>query len=169
MIIIGIDNGLSGAISVITPDNIYVVPMPVIKSGKTKNVYDEQIVYHTFFNAACSTPDRQGNAHAFIEHAQAMPKQGGTSMFNFGVGYGLIRGMLVALGIPYTVVHPRVWQKVMLAGVNKDNTKAASIIIAKRLFPDVSLRRTEKCRTDSDGMADALLIAAYGQRTLGVE
>ncbi len=30
----------------------------------------------------------------------------------------------------------------------------------------MSLKRTDKCRIDSDGMADALLIAEYGRRRL---
>lgn len=158
MIVIGIDNGLKGAIAVIAPDDTYVVPMPVIKYGKSKKIYYENQI-------RCIIIDANPN-HAFIEKAQVMPKQGGVSMFNFGVGYGMIRGMLVALGIPYTIVRPQEWQKVMLAGVDRSNTKAASILIAKRLFPKVSLRASERCRTDSDGMSDALLIAEYGRRLL---
>jgi len=82
--------------------------------------------------------------------------------------YGLIEGVCIGVGIPYTIVPPREWQKVMLSGVSKKlNTKAASILIAKRLYPGVSLRATERCTTDHHGMSDALLIAEYGRRTKG--
>lgn len=164
-IIIGIDNGQKGAIAIITPcGEVEVWPMPVISVG-TKKVYDELSIDNivNMYDAHVLT-DMQ--PHAFIEKAQAMPKQGGVSMFNFGVGYGLIRGMLVAGRVPYTIVRPQEWQKEMLQGESKDDTKAASILVAKRMFPGISLKRTDRCRKDCDGMSDALLIAEYGRRTL---
>lgn len=46
------------------------------------------------------------------------------------------------------------------------DTKAMSILAAHRLFPGVSLLRTDKCKKPDDGMSDALLIAEYGRRVL---
>ena len=37
-----------------------------------------------------------------------------------------------------------------------------SILAAKRLYPTVSLKRTERCSNDDDNIADSLLLAAYG-------
>jgi hypothetical protein len=42
--------------------------------------------------------------------------------------------------------------------------KTASIVVAKRLFPNVNLARTEKSKTPDSGLADALLIAEYARR-----
>ena len=89
-----------------------------------------------------------------------MPKQGVTSMFNFGVSFGYIQGVIEAFEIPYELVSPQKWKK----HFGLDNDKSKSIAKCKHLFPGVSLLPTERCRKDSDGMAEALLIALYAKR-----
>ena len=155
MIVIGVDNGLKGGIAYIYENCVETRPMPI--AGKA---YDEVNLVGYFRPFS--------KCHAYIEVAQAMPKQGVASVFKYGTNYGLIRGICAAYHVPYTLVRPKEWQKVMLAGlpVAKIGTKAASIQRAQQLFPDVSLLRTKACRTKSDGMADALLIAEYGRRQL---
>lgn len=72
---------------------------------------------------------------ACIEKAQAMPKQGTVSMFNYGVTYGACLGMLKALCIPYQEIHPMKWKK-EFSLVHQD--KQASIDMAKKLFPHIA-------------------------------
>lgn len=103
------------------------------------------------------------NALCFVEQVGAMPGQGVTSMFNFGKGYGYILGVLETLGIPYQTVSPRKWKKAF----SLSNDKKLSVDTAKRLFPTVSLLPTDRCHKESDGMAEALLIALYAARTDG--
>ena len=100
---------------------------------------------------------------AAVEKVGAMPHQGVTSMFNFGKNAGFIEGVLTALGIPYQLVPPATWKR-EFSLIGKD--KRASIEVCKRLFPDVDLKRTDRCRTESDGMAESLLIAEWGRRHL---
>ena len=150
---IGVDNGLKGAIAILgDSDSPLVEAMPVIMG--VRKVYDETRIadilqYHG------------DGALVVIELAQAMRRgehpQGTVSSFKIGVNYALVRGICVG----------RKWQKVMHAGVSAGDTKTASIIAAKRRFPGVSLLPTNKCRKDSDGMADALLIARWAQITHG--
>jgi crossover junction endodeoxyribonuclease RuvC len=83
-------------------------------------------------------------------------------MFNFGRSYGFILGVLAALNIPYQVVPPREWKKEF--GLNSD--KAKSIEVCHRLFPNVDLKRTERCKTDSDGKAESVLIAEWCRRKM---
>ena len=99
---------------------------------------------------------------AVVEKVNAMPKQGVSSTWVFAENFGYIQGVLHAFGIPFQLVPPRKWKGEF--GLNSD--KAKSIEVCHRLFPDVSLRRTEKCRTDSDGLAEALLICEWGRRNL---
>ena len=101
-------------------------------------------------------------AVACVEHVGAMPGQGVTSMFNFGQNFGYIKGLLEAFQIPYELVRPQKWKKEF--GITGD--KNSSIEVCKRLFPGVSLRRTERFRKDDDGMAEALLMAEYARRHL---
>lgn len=109
-------------------------------------------------------------SHVFVEKAQAMPKQGVSSMFNYGVGFGEIIGWLKSMEVPYTLVTPSQWTKAMHMGVSaKLEGKARSIEAAQRLFPGVSLLPTERCTKASDGKAEALLICEFGRRLLAGE
>lgn len=44
------------------------------------------------------------------------------------------------------------------------NTKATSFNASRRLFPNVDLRRSEKCKNLDDNKSDSLLIAEYARR-----
>ena len=82
-------------------------------------------------------------------------------MFSFGQSFGFILGVLTAYGIPYQLVPPRKW-KAEFGLLHTE--KQASVDVAKRLFPRVSLLPTERCRKESDGMSDAVLMAEYARR-----
>ena len=84
-------------------------------------------------------------------------------MFNFGKSAGYIEGVLSALGIPYQLVPPNKWKK-EFSLIGKD--KQASIETCRKLFPELDLKRTERCRTDSDGKAEATLLAEYARRNM---
>ena len=98
---------------------------------------------------------------AAVEKVGAMPGQGVTSMFHFGKSAGYIEGVLTALGIPYQLVPPVKWKRAFSL-VGKD--KKASIETCRKLFPELDLKRAERCRTDSDGKAEATLLAEYARR-----
>ena len=101
----------------------------------------------------------QGECFAFIEKVHAMPGQGVTSMFNFGMGYGLLRMALAANQIPYQLVTPQAWKKKVLAGLPKDKSSAINYVARK--YPNVDLIPGRK-RTPHDGIADAICIGEYG-------
>lgn len=101
-----------------------------------------------------------------IEKVHAMPKQGVSSTFKFGMGYGGLRMALVALAIRFDEVTPMKWQKAL--GVVPRNTETESkndhknklLAKAQQLFPNTKITRHT---------ADALLIAEYCRRkSLGV-
>ena len=96
-----------------------------------------------------------------VEKAQAMPKQGVTSMFNYGRGFGLILGVLEGLAIPYRLVTPQAWKNKVLAGTPKDKSAAENYV--RKAYPTIDLSPGKK-RTPHDGMADAACIADYGIR-----
>lgn len=144
MIYIGIDPGKSGALAIIDGNRMALLPF-----SETE-----------YINTLKAVPAKL--AVACIEHVTAMPKQGVTSMFNFGQNFGYIRGLLEAFEIPYELVRPQKWKKEFSITGDKNS----SIEVCKRLFPGVSLHRTERCRKDDDGMAEALLMAEYARRRL---
>lgn len=159
MIVIGIDPGLKGAVASISTSGqvIRVFRMPIIKVGK-KNVIDANLLCNFFEKRA------KAIRHIFIERVHSMPGQGVASCFTFGMGYGILQGLCAGLHLPHTLVLPTTWKKVMCRDVPKG--KGASILVAKRMWPDVNLLPTPKSKKDDHGIADALCIAEYGRRTI---
>lgn len=164
---IGIDNGKDGAIVVMRTDGAIVAKhkTPLIKAsskgGKKagKDEYDIPAMRDIMREYA----DR---STCFIEKAQPMPMVMGGVVANYqrGFSYGLWQGILVTLGIPYEVYAPRSWQKVMLSGINTEDTKQAALIAAQRLWPNEDWRRSDKCKNADDGFVDAALICEFGRR-----
>lgn len=144
MVFIGIDPGKSGAMALIDDLHGTVRVFP----------FDEA----SYRLAALSTSGKK--ALAVVEDVHAMPKQGVTSMFNFGLNKGWILGILYSNAIPTELVRPQKWKRMF----SLDGDKAKSIACAQRLFPTVSLLPTPKCRKPNDGMAEALLMAEYARR-----
>ncbi len=102
---------------------------------------------------------------AVVEQVHSMPHQGVASTFSFGTNYGMILGALEAIGIPYCTVTPGRWQKFICEAVDKaDNPKKMHYNAARRLFPNMDFRRSERCRVYDDNKVDATLICEYGIR-----
>ena len=146
LITIGIDPGKDGAMAVIAPSETYVIPF-------SESEYTKEL---------CYLDSEHYRLFCVLEHVGARPGQGSVSMFNFGANFGFIRGLLSANRIPYELVRPQKWKKHFSCTSDKNT----SIEVAKRLFPNVDLRRTPKCKGPHDGICEALLMAEYGRRVL---
>lgn len=112
-----------------------------------------------------------GNNHFVVEDVHAIFGASAKSTFNFGWSLGVLEGMLVGMGFPYTKVAPKEWQKEMWQGVKpvyksgkSVDTKATSLLAAQRLFPNVDLRKSERAEKAHDGIVDAILMAEYCRR-----
>jgi hypothetical protein len=147
MIYIGIDPGKSGGISCITD------------RGEERILVNTSVWDDEHFIGLCNGL-RDKQVKAVVEKVGAMPGQGVTSMFNFGRSFGYILGVLEACDISYELVPPQKWKKEFSVTADKES----SIKAAKRLFPNINLKRTERCTKDHDGMAEALLMAEYARR-----
>lgn len=156
MIVVGIDPGLGGAICRIGgPGVVVVVDMPTVqidRNGKAKRDIDVRALVDILVDVK---PD-----HIFIEAVGAMPGQGVSSMFAFGKGFGILLGVVGALGLPMTQVAPVRWKRAMQVPKGDDAGRAR----ASDLMPGAAhLWRLKK----HHGRADAALIAEYGRRVLG--
>jgi len=158
MIYIGIDPGLTGAVAFLGEDGepvgLGVVDTPTLtvrrSTGGKRNVYDLQAM------AALLGGFSAGGVRVVLEQVGPMPGQGVTSMFRFGEGFGIWQGIIGALALPVTLVHPQRWQKAMLDGVPRGD--GASLLVARRRWPAVDLHRKR-----DDGRADALFLAEFGR------
>ena len=117
-----------------------------------------------------------------MEEVHALFGSSAKSTFSFGEINGVLKALLIANEIPYTLVQPKIWQNEIWA--NKDmvvsyktatragkeikqkvvDTKATSINAARRLFPSIDMRRNERCKRIDDNKVDSLLLAEYGRR-----
>jgi crossover junction endodeoxyribonuclease RuvC len=159
-IVLGIDPGLDGAIAALNPAGEVVAarPMPVL-AGRRREIDAGWIVGWLY-----RIEETEGGfALAVVEKVHAMPKQGVSSSFAFGLGYGQVLGVLAALKVPVVLVTPQQWKGAILAGTAKD--KAAAIAYCRRRWPEVSLV-PDRCRTPHDGLADALCLAEFARRQL---
>ena len=165
MRIIGIDNGLDGGVVVIDETGRVLEKhiAPVLDEGKGKRVYDVPAMVRILVGYGATMQPVNEKSFAYLERAQAMPKQGVSSTFSIGFGFGLWQGILHTLQIPHAIVGPRQWQDEMFRGIDKTNTKRASALVASRLSPGTDWRATERSRVPHDGLTDAFCIAEYGR------
>lgn len=144
---LGVDPGKQGGLCVLRDDG---VPMETIRmpDGKVR-IVDWLLHAHGIY------------PHLIIvtELAQAMPKQGVTSCFRYGQHFATFEDAAIHLKIPYHEVRPAIWKKTLgLTSKKKD-----SITACRQLFPLLELV-PPGCRTEHDGIAEALLIAEWARR-----
>lgn len=159
MIIAGVDPGLSGGIAIIQQllgsTEYHVQPMPV--TGEKKRSIQLQPIAELFKLWQIDL--------VVIEKVHAMPKQGVSSCFTFGKGYGQIQGICAGLFIPFVLVTPQQWKKIVLNGYDWKGDKSMSIKYCQQKYPNINLKATERSRKPHDGICDALCIAEYGRMT----
>ena len=153
MIICGIDPGVSGAISILRNKKvIQVSDMPSMIDGKKnkKQVNGAQVT-----NIIKDQLNKNNEVVVVVEHVNAMPGQGVTSMFNFGQSFGVIKGICSALSLPIYFVRPTKWKKHFnLINSNKDASRTKAI----EIYPEIS---SQLSRKKASNRADAILIARY--------
>ena len=153
MIIIGVDPGISGAISIIENKKILeVYDTPTMIEGKKNK---RQINSAQVTNIIKERLNKEKEVVVVVEQVNAMPGQGVTSMFNFGQSIGVIKGICAALSLPIYFVRPTKWKKHFnLIKTNKDASRTKVI----EAYPEISNKLHRK--KDSN-RADAILIALY--------
>jgi hypothetical protein len=166
---IGIDPGVKGCISIVDETGKFIESFFLLKNAKNVDAVE---ISNTLLNLS----KYEDNCHVIIENIHAIFGSSAKGTFNFGFIAGLIEGVIATIGLPYTKVNPKIWQKEMFRGVNVItkpsitgktqviDTKKMSFLASHRIFPTVDLRRTNKCKNEDDNFSDSLLIAEYGRR-----
>ena len=153
MIIIGIDPGISGAISILQNKKVLeVFDTPTMIDGKKNK---KQVNGAQLANIIKNRLTENQEIVVIVEHVNAMPGQGVTSMFNFGQSFGVVKGICAALNLPIYFVRPAKWKKYYnLINTNKDASRTKAI----ELYPK---NASELSRKKDSNRADAILIARY--------
>lgn len=147
--ILGVDPGISGAVAFYwphAPDRVVAEDFPTVAgridaitlTGRIRQLRPEL---------------------AILEAVGAMPGQGVSSTFKFGVAYGTALGILASLCIPVRFVSPTVWKKHWRLDRDKEKSRALAI----QLFPTCA---GHFARKKDHNRAEAALIARYGAEVI---
>lgn len=91
-----------------------------------------------------------------VEKVNAFPGQGVSSSFRFGMGLGIIHGVVASLGFKMIEVAPGLWKRHFRLGPEKEDARA----LALKRFPGVAKNLSRK---KDAGRAEALLMALWWQ------
>jgi len=150
MIIMGLDPGSSGGISIVEtkknklPKIVFFLKMPII-SMYGKKIIDTKKLFASIklFEIDVS----------IIEKVHAMPRQGVTSSFQFGRSFGAIEALAYLLAKRVDYVAPVVWKKYLGIGASKQD----SLDMARLKFGNNEIWE----KKTNDGIAEASLLALY--------
>jgi len=163
---IGVDIGLTGAMSLINNNNLLlaVEPIPIIEiliNKKKRNHYDIQSINEIIKRWVSD----YNVVKAGLERLRPIPNQMAQTAFSMGGGSMMFKTLFTVHKISYIEIEPNKWQKEIFkrAGVqyNSKTTKTASIAAARTLFPGIMFKRTDKCKVDSSDLTDSAHIALY--------
>jgi len=141
LLVLGVDPGCTGAVTIID------------QKGDAESFCFENATEAEIGEFMCDCKRISVRCFAALESVHSMPKQGVSSTFKFGKAYGFIRGVLIAVGIPFEDVTPQKWQKEL--GCLTKGDKNISRAKAQQLFP--GLKMTNKT-------CDSVCIAEYARR-----
>lgn len=168
-LIVGIDPGLKGGITLYEDGKLYEVHhMPTYEitkgTGKAKKVkkYVDGYELHKIIRATFA-----GNLRptVYIEDVHSMFGMAAQTNFAMGHGLGCVHTAVRVLGLGFYFAPPRTWQKKVWIDddmvfdekkCGKRDTKRTSLNAAKRILPDY------KWMISKDGLFDAALVGYFG-------
>lgn len=152
---IGIDNGVTGTITIIGDGKVIHFPMPV-KSEQSYTKAKQNITridYRGLREVLLRNGCTASGAFCLLERPMVNPGR-------FKATVSAIRALeatlivLEQLSISFQYIDSKQWQKALLPqGLDKGDLKKAAIDVARRLFPEIKTKD-----------ADSLLIAEYARR-----
>jgi hypothetical protein len=161
-IIIGIDNGISGAMVAISAHHGLVIDMILMPTRSTGSSRECDAV------AVCEWIERFTHTDDIAVALETPSKHspGTLALCSMWDCYGAIRGILESCGIKHVRIAPRTWQSVMLGVVPKGETKAYARAKAREIWPDEDWLATPRSKTANMGFIDAALIAEFYRRKI---
>ena len=147
MLYLGIDPGFTGAWGLINHHGDYIACGDMKHNDRW---IDTNKVFHDIGHARESD-----DLMVVVEAVHAMPKQGVSSSFKFGMAYGASLAIAARLNTQFELVPPRTWKRDMELSADKKD----SLVMARELWPDSPLERVK-----DNGRAEALLLAEWLRR-----
>jgi len=152
---IGIDNGVSGSIGIVDQNHTgrsYPTPVKRVLNYTKEEAWLNRMDREKLKGILAEFPKEE--SIILLERPMVNPKR-------FKASVSAIRALestltvLEDLELPYIYIDSKEWQKEMLPrGISGDDLKVASLQVARRLFPNLDIKK------DGDG----ILIAEWGRR-----
>ncbi len=152
--LLGVDPGIHGGLAIVaidangaSPQLIDAIDIPTVGTAAKERV--DVLAIQDWIK-------RYAPQHAFVERAQAMPKQGSSSGFKYGRSVGSIEAVIACCEIPLTIIEPSMWKKFHgLHGKDKEGGRQRAL----QLFPAAHALLARK---KDHGRGEAALIALAG-------
>lgn len=160
---VGIDNGLDGALVALSESAglapIWMHEMPTRMKSKGREV-NADLVLSVLESLHVSLRDDV----TVVLETPGKHSPGLMALCSMWDSYGVLRAICEVKGIRHHRIAPQKWQKEMLPGCAKGNTKPFALSVAKQLWPTETFLRTPRCSKPDEGMVDAVLIAEYARK-----
>lgn len=161
-LILACDPGITGAFALL--DNagalIHVADLPIIRDRSLAWIHGGELQ-----SALLGILNGQPTT-AVVERVSAMPKQGVSSTFNFGVSFGSILSVLQTMQMRIELVTPATWKRdlglIFPKEVKITERKRASLDRCRLLYPTAPLERQK-----DNGRAEAILLGYWYLRHSG--
>jgi hypothetical protein len=155
--ILGVDIGLGGGLAVVRitnglPGFLAVIDMPVVGSGAKARIDA---------HAVAAFLQQYPPSQAVLEHTQAFPGQGRSSIFSFGRSTGTIETVLALHRIPIEIVQPNRWKQTL--GLSREKEEARAL--ALRLYPAAAEHLQARSRAGRGPTARTLVYLTTERRT----
>ena len=157
---IGIDNGLTGGLVALSDHPgppIAMIPMPTV--GKAKGNEVDALAVWQWILSLNESPE----SLTVVLETPGKHSPGAQALCSMWDSYGAIRGVLACRGIRHHRITPQTWQKVMMPGCAKGDTKPAALAKARQLWPKETWLATPRSSVPHGGLIDAALIAEYAR------
>ena len=149
--IIGIDNGVTGSIGIISESGYVFIPTPT----KKERNYTKKKAYITRIDVVkLESLLKDYSGMVVIERPMVNPGRFKSTMSAIRALEATIT-VLERLGLPYEYIDSKEWQKSILPGTSGEQLKEESKWLGCKLFPNF------KDQITKHGDADSLLIAQY--------
>lgn len=148
----GVDPGATGAAAFINESGQYicVCDYPGSSAGLAND-----LIRHIG-----GTGPRATEVFAVIEQVHSMPEQGVASSFKFGMNFGIWQGVLGSLKIPYELITPQRWRRILDSSVPHNPTKEDLRLYVIQRWP---VAADDLKRKKDHNRAEAILIAEYAR------
>ena len=153
-IVIGIDNGISGGLVALGPAGhiIAMRPMPTVKEDGVNRI-DVVALNAWLLLVVNIKPDTR------IVCERPVGSKSVNAAKSMEASFNSVRAVALLLGLRFTGIVARKWQKAMLA---PGDTKAQALIAANQIWPDETFV-LPRCKVPNSGLVDAALIAEHAR------